>query len=98
MTDRRGTKQEEVYIDLDYCNLEECITHLNNAFNEVPKEGRESAKFLVEYGEEYGSAYTKQKIIYSRPETDVEMNKRIAQQEAWELRKIADAKKLLGIK
>jgi len=93
----RGTKREYGYIDLDYCDLEECISHLHNAFNAVPEDCRHTARFYVDYGEEYGSTYARQQIQYDRPETDDEMNKRIAQQAEWNARRIAQAKQLLGI-
>lgn len=94
----RGTKTETVYVDLDYCNLENCIKNLKEAFDKVPEEFRGSAIFYIDYGEEYGSPYARQQIEYQRPETDKEFNQRRAWKENYEARRIADAKRLLGIK
>lgn len=94
----RSTKTETVYIDLDYCNLEDCIKNLKEAFDKVPEKLRDSARFHIDYGEEYGSPYAHQQIEYQRPETDEEFNQRKAWKENWEARRIADAKRILGIK
>lgn len=94
----RSTTRESTYVDLDYCNLEQCISNLTEAFNRVPESCRETARFYCDYGEEYGSSYARQMIQYERPETDDEMNRRIETSKRYEAQRIEAAKKLLGIK
>jgi hypothetical protein len=94
----RQTVSEVLNADIDDYNLKDCITTLTKAFNSVPEECRNSARFHVDYGEEYGSVYAHQEISYQRPETDDEMAKRIKQREWREERAISNAKRLLGIK
>ena len=95
---KRSTVRVPIYIDIDGLKFEDVISQLTNAFNSVPEQYRKTAYVSLDVYESYGDVTLDQFVVYHRDETDEEMNARIKRENDWEARRIADAKKLLGIK
>ena len=63
-------------------NFQQAIAWLQEKFDSIPAEYRETATIEIDSGTYYDSTYSSLEIEYFRPETDEEMNSRVANQQS----------------
>lgn len=98
LADARRKVWVENVIYLDGVKVKDVVELLDDELKKIPEDKREEAYIDIDSWEEYGSARTEIRIKFTRLETWDEVEKRLAQAKVQEDRRIAEAKKILGIK
>lgn len=86
-------------LDISYDPIKQVVKTLLTELEALPEEVRDKAYFRSDYERDYDGDYrTTLEIVWERDETPEEEKARLDCAKLWEERRIADAKKILGIK
>lgn len=80
-----------------YTNLKSYIEELQDYMNKIPSDYKDTAIINISAYEDYSSPSVCIDIYFTRPENSSEKKERLDREKAYEDRRIADAKKVLGI-